>query len=444
MEMGLIEILKDWNFWGNNKLSVGSERKRYVEKILKLLSGKNNIISEVGVRRCGKSFIARQVLARMIKGGVQKNNTLIIDLNDERYLQRDYKLFLEIYETYKKNLKPKGQKVIVIDEPQEIKGWERFVRGLSEREDAKFIVTGSSSKLLSSEFSTLLSGRQITVTITPLSFKEFLGIEKIKSGTLLEIDKNSAAIKEAFDRYLKFGGFPAVVMSTDKNAVLSSYFDTILVKDIAERYGLRDASKLKFLSKFYLTNIASQISYNSISKSTALEGRKGLPVKTIERYSNYLESSYLLFFVKRFSFSFKEQENSPRKVYAIDNGFVTAMSFNFMEIKGRLLENLVAVELLRRSHETGNMEIYYWKSKTSKKEVDFVVKYDKKVLPIQITYEINKDSERREIDGLLEAMKNLHVKKGMILTYDQDKLEKTGDIEIEFIPVWKWILNAEL
>jgi len=441
-ETEIIEILKDWNFWGKKKIILGKERKTYLDNAVQSLDD-NDIITEVGVRRCGKSFIARQTVKYLIDRGLTANNTLIIDLNDERYLYKDYKLLLEIYKTYKKYQKPKKAQVIVIDEPQEITGWERFVRGLSERGEAKFIITGSSSKLLSSEFSTLLSGRHIVMNVMPLSFREFLAFNGLDLKNALDIDKNSKMIKTMFEDYLKYGGFPKVIDSDAKDAILTSYFDTILIKDVADRYKLRDTSKLKFLSKFYLTNIASMISYNKLVKSSAIEGRKGLSVKTIERYSKYLESSYLLFFTKRFSFSVKEQENSPRKVYSIDNGFSSAIGFNFIEMLGRLLENTVAVELLRRSYEYGKTEFYYWKSKTTNREVDFVVKDGKELFPIQVSYDINKNSEARELEGLIEAMKNLHAKTGLVITYDYEKIEKSGDLEIKFIPLWRWLLNKE-
>jgi predicted AAA+ superfamily ATPase len=444
MEEGrLLEVMSDWNFWGKSRLEVGVPRPAYTDKILGLLEG-NNVIVEAGIRRCGKSYIARQVAWALMQRGRDRRSVLVINLEDERLPEKEAGLLQAAYSLYKRELKPKGKPLVILDEAQEAPGWERFVRGMSERGEAAFIVTGSSSALLSSEYSTLLSGRHIAINITPLSFAEFLRFTGVRAGSRLEMARNAERILAALDEYLRYGGFPAVVLSKNKEELLLSYFDTILIKDVSQRYAIREQEKLRFLTKYYLTNVASHATYNSISRSTRAGGGRGMPVKTIQRFSEYLASASLLFFTRRFSFSVKEQENSPRKIYSIDNGFSTILGFNFMEIKGRMMENSVAIELLRRSHMDRNLEFYYWKSPTSGREVDFLVKPGGKapLLPIQVSYSIDERATReREVSALIECMRALDLKEGLVLTYDRDGKEEIDGFIINYRSLPRWLLN---
>jgi predicted AAA+ superfamily ATPase len=399
---------------------------------------------ETGVRRCGKSFIARQVSKLFIDAGYGKEDILIINLEDEKLIERNYALLLDAYAVYKREIRPKRKPLIIIDEAQEVDGWERFVRGISERNDASFIITGSSSALLSSEYSTLLSGRHITTNIMPLSFLEFARFNGLEIGAVADISKNSDELRRLLNQYLRYGGMPAVVLSKNKEELLLSYFDTILIKDVANRYRIRNQDRLRFLAKFYLTNVSSQITFNSISNSTKEGKTKGMPVKTVQRFSEYLASSYLFFFVKRFSFSVKEQENSPRKVYSIDNGFVGVIGFNFTEIRGRLLENLVACELLRKTNMGRNTELHYWKSAASEREVDFILKEGKKISAIQVAYDVSAiNAKEREVGGLTECAKELGIKNGLVVTHDYKSIETVNGIMIEYMPIYEWVLKQE-
>ncbi len=442
-ENKLLAILADWNFWGGKNPYTGIERGEYVGRIASLLKEDIDAVAEVGVRRCGKSFIAKQVAQKFIADGYGAENTLIINLEDERLLEREYGLLLEIYEIYKRDLSPAKKPLIIIDEAQEVDGWERFVRGLTERKEASFVVTGSSSALLSSEYSTLLSGRQVTVHIAPLSFAEFLGFNGINAASAAERAAKSVEMGRALEEYLRYGGFPAVVQSKAKEELLSTYFDTILVKDVASRYSIRDHAKLRFLAKFYLGNVASSVTYNSIARSTKAGGGAGMPVKTIQRFSEYIESSLMLFFVRRFSFSMKEQENSPRKVYSIDNGFAVLMGSGLADAKGRLMENAVAAELARRSHLKTGFEIYYWKSATSGREVDFVVKDRRGLSAIQVSYETeNVETKRRELEALAECSKELELKEGTVITYGYNGTENANGLRVRYVGLADWLLHG--
>ncbi|BCS91160.1 MAG: ATPase AAA [Candidatus Micrarchaeota archaeon] len=373
------------------------KRKIYTDKIVRLLKS-SKIIAEIGIRRSGKSYIAKQVIKELIDNGLDKYSTLIINLNDER-LQKEEDILNDIYNVYRKNIKKEGIAYIIIDEAQEIEGWERFVRGLTERNEARFILTGSSSKLLSSEYNTLLSGRHISIEITPLSFYEFLIFKGLDIKDKLDLASKHIEIQRYLEEYMLYGGFPDVVLNDSKIELLNSYFDTIIVKDVILRYNIRNPEKLRAIARYYLTNIGNPITYNRLARFTKI------PLKTIERYTNYIESSFSIFLVKRFSTSLKEQENSPRKVYSIDNGLAIVNGFNMLD-RGRLLENLVAIELKRRGKE-----FYYWTDTLTKKEVDFVVvNNDRSLDIIQVSYSINDPlTYEREVSAIETISKRLRL-----------------------------------
>ena len=431
----ILRILNDWNFWGNKPLDLGIKRRAYVDKIMGILRD-TEVVAEVGIRRCGKSFVARQVLNEFIFEGYDINSTLIINLSDERWSTDSAGLLNEIFDVYKRELRPKQKPLIVIDEAQQLHGWEKFVRGMSERLAAKFIITGSSSALLSSEFATLLSGRHVVMNIAPFDFREFLLFKGINIDSLLGAAQNIEKIDTEIEEYTKNGGFPAVIPAKNKDELLLSYLDTIIVKDVSMRYKIRVADKLRVLIKFYIANAASSTTFNSISKFL------GLPLKTVQRFSEYLSNAYIIFFVNRFSSSIKEQENSPRKVYVIDNGLVSAISENRSDIKGKLIENMVAIELLRRSYESRKTKIYYWKSKNNSKEVDFLVKSGTKLEILQVAYSLDKlETQKREIGSLLSCAKELSLKAGKIITLKDERSETIGGIKILYVPLWKWLLD---
>ena len=416
-ENDIIKILDFWNFWRSNP-KTGIRRQFYVNKIETLLEDSEiPIIIETGIRRAGKSFIAKQVAEDLIKHGITKTRILIINLEDERLIDRNYNMLLEIYNTYKRIINPSETSIIILDEAQEIDGWEHFVRGLSERAEAKFIVTGSSSKLLDSEFSSLLSGRQVVVYVHPLNFLEL---------KLFTRDHNEMY------RYITEGGFPAIVLSRVKNDIVSSYFDTIILKDVIRRFRIKKQEDIIRLAKFYVTSIGSKVTFRSISKFLAL------PVKTVYNFSIYLEKSYLIFFVDRFAFSIKKSDKSPRKVYSIDNSFPSFLSMNPIEIKGRLLENSVADTLYLISRHNLEFKFYYWNE--NNREVDFIIKNRHNYEALQVTYSVSSEKTKvREIGWLLDCASRLNLATVEIITMDYSYHEIINDIAIDYIPAAEWI-----
>ncbi|MEW5760212.1 MAG: ATP-binding protein [Candidatus Thermoplasmatota archaeon] len=433
----IIEVLNKWNFW-SKELDIGILRKDYLVKLLRFVKT-DKIISIVGIRRSGKSTLIKQMAKSLGDELSNRNNILIINFEEPEFEDTDINFLQRIYEAYMEIIKPKGKPFIFLDEIQNVKKWERFVRSLNERKSAFITVSGSSSKLLSEELATVLTGRQIYFEVFPLNFKEFLLFEKLEIKDKKAVLLNSQKIKTFFREYIEFGGFPEIALNKDSEfrvRTLRSYYEDIINRDIVQRFKVKKIDKLRALARFYLTNISSLISFTKISRFVQL------PTETVRRFSSYLETSNLIFFIKRFSFSVKEQENSPRKVYSIDVGLPNAIGFRFSENLGKLTENIVAIELKRKQIEK-NLEIYYWKENY---EVDFVVKDGLKVKELlQVCWDISSyETKEREVKSLLKAMKKFKLKEGLVITEDFEGNEKFNGRIIKFIPLWKWLISSQL
>lgn len=430
----LLEILSDWNFWAK-EIDTGIKREYYLKELLKILTKTDQIICISGVRRSGKSTLMRQIAKELVKE-VGEKNTLIVNFEDERFSERTLKTLLDTYNCYLEKVKPTGKKPFVfLDEIQNIHNWERFVRGIHERKEAKIVVSGSSSKLLSAELATLLTGRHILFTLHPLSFKEFLFFKNMPINSEIDLVAKRMEIKKLLSEYLEFGGFPEIVLSSEKKRILLSYFETIISRDIIERFRIREREKIRTLAKFYLTNIASPITFNKVSRFLKL------PLTTVERFSDYLETAHLIFFIKRFSYSLKEQEKSQRKVYAVDCGLSNTIGFRFTENIGRIMENIVATELKRKQTMHPELEVYYWKD-YQQREIDFVLKERMQVKQvIQVSSNIeNINTKERELKGLSKAMSEFKLKEGLVITEDTEGEEEINGNKIVYKPLWKWLL----
>ncbi len=430
----ILKILEDWNSWKKD-LETGINRPFYLDR-LRRFSVTNQILVIKGARRSGKSFIMRQLAKELVNEGTDKNNILMINFEDPRFTELNTETLQQIYETYLEFLNPKGKPLVFLDEVQEVKGWEKWVRTLHELRKAQIIVSGSNAKLLSKELATLLTGRHLDIITFPLSFKEFLGFNNLSVKDKLDIVNKEIKIKGLLREYLEFGSFPEVVLSSEKKEILLSYFEDVLDKDLIRRFKIRKPDKLKSLAKFYLSNVSSLTTFSSIEKFL------GASADTIEKFSGYLETAYLLFFLKRFSFKVKEQEKSPRKVYAIDTGLVNTIGFRFSENVGRLAENLVFLELKRKQAVNPDLEFYYWKDQHHR-EVDFVVKDRLKIKQlIQVCWDISRrETKNREIRALLKAMGEFKLKEALVITEDYEAEEKIKTKQINFLPLWKWLLS---
>jgi uncharacterized protein len=413
----ILAILLEWNeFWKKDI------KTREITKDICNSVGKE-VIDLVGVRRSGKSTILALIIKEL---KIKEDQILYVNFEEPAFVNY-YSLDLldKILDIYRLNINSDKKPYIFLDEIQLIPEWEKWVRKIRELDSAYIFVTGSSSKLLSKEFGTALTGRHISFQIMPLSFKEYLIFKNKKlPKTNLEIIKNRIIYLKEFNKYLVEGGFPQTTLKPNKQ-LLKNYFEDILYKDIAVRYNIRDLNALRKLANYCITNISNPISYNS------LRNLYKLSLDSIRSYMSYFEEAYLLFTVPIFSYSLKVQEQNPRKLYTIDNGLRNAVSFKFSEDEGRLAENLVFIELKRKQKE-----MYYWKSKG---EIDFVIKNkDNSVDLINVCYA--NDIPIREVDSINEfkvQYSKLKINKCIILTKDTERKDKL----IEYIPLWKWLLE---
>lgn len=428
----IISILDDWNFW-KKELQVGIMRTYYLNKLKKFLST-NQIIVITGARRSGKSFIMRQLAKSLINEKISKDEILIINFEDPRFIDLNARSLEKIYETYLEFLQPKGKPCVFLDEVQEVKDWEKWVRMMHELNKAKIIVSGSNAKLLSKELATLLTGRHLDLTVFPLSFSEYLIFNNLKIRDNLDIVHRNIEIKSLLRKYLEFGAFPQVVLTEEKREILLNYFEDILSKDIIKRFNIRKSEKIRSLAKFYLSNISTLTTFNSTEKFLKISA------DTIEKFAEHFQTAYIVFFVKRFSYKVKNQEKSPRKIYTIDTGLANTTGFRFSENFGKLAENIVFLELKREQIMNPDMEIFYWKD-TNHREVDFVIKETQMKKLIQVCWNIDTpETKNREVKALLKAMKEFKLKEGVIITEDYEAEEKIKNKKIRFIPLWKWLL----
>lgn len=433
----IIEILNEWNFWGK-ELKIGINRPLYVNKLMEFVSS-DKIISIIGVRRSGKSTLIKQTAKSLIEKGISPANILIVNFEEPMLEGVDTAFLLKIYQAYREIISPNQKPYIFLDEIQNVNKWERFARSLQEKNEAYVIVTGSSSKLSSDELATVLTGRQLYFEVFPLSFKEFLSFRNNEITNKKDILIKNPEIKKYFREYLNTGGFPEIVLSDNeefKKRVIVSYYEDIISRDIIQRFKINKTEQLKMLLYFYITNTSSHISFHSASNFTKL------PVETIRRFTSYLELTKLVFFVKRFSFSIKEQENSSRKIYCIDSGIANRIGLKFSSNFGRLAENVVAINLKILQSISPLMEIYYWKNRAGTHEVDFIIKEGTEVKKIiQVCWDISSPkTKKREVSSLLKAMDDFKLSEGLIITEEYDDEEFIEGKKIRYIPLWKWLV----
>ena len=382
-----------------------------------------NILVILGVRRCGKSTLSLQLLRNEEYG--------YINFDDERIMGFNVKDFDKVMEAFYE-LYGKIENII-LDEPHNIRGWELFVNRL--RRTKKVIVTGSNSKMLSGELATHLTGRHIDFTLYPFSFREFLTYNDFEFGDYITTAK-MGLIKNLLRDYFSQGGFPERYI-LGKEMLVSIYFD-ILEKDIIRRIKLKKKVAFKEMVKYLVSNFSSEITFSKLKNILDIKDQH-----TIKNWIDGLEQAYLIKMIERFSPKLKESVIAPRKVYCIDTGIIEVISFRLSENIGRIMENIVAIELLRRkSYWYPGMEIFYWKDHQGR-EVDFLIKEGTSVKElIQVTYASGRDEvERRELKSLVKAGNELKCKDLLLITWDYEDEIKMDGKTIRCIPLWKWLLG---
>ncbi|MEA3370452.1 MAG: ATP-binding protein [Campylobacterota bacterium] len=371
-----------------------------------------------GIRRSGKSSLFKLMINYLSKN-IDPREILYINLDDPFFTKysNDPASFYEIIQTAKK-LTQKEIKYLFLDEVQAIVGWEKYVKSVYDSDEFKKIfITGSNSSLLKGEFATLLTGRYLSTQIYPLSFKEILQINNINS--FLELNKQLPKVLKILDDMMQHGSFIEIYQMEDdlKRELLSSYYDTILLKDCVSNNQIRDIRGFKDLSFYCLANLTSLHSYSSLSKAVKINDR------SVKDYIAVLEECYLFSELKLFSYSLKEQINNKKKLYLSDNGFMS-LGYSFSSNHGKLLENLVFSELQKRGYD-----MYFYNKET---ECDFIVKKDERIIAIQVCYELNEQNRAREMNGITKLP--FHLDEKHIITYNQN--EKIADIEV--VSFWEY------
>lgn len=336
-------------------------------------------------------------------------------------------------------------KTVLFDEIQNLPNWELFVNRLN-REGYNLVLTGSNARLLSKELATALTGRHIPIEILPFDFKEFLRAKKftvdVEYGSL---PQKRGELLKLMEEYVMHGGFPEVVVSNlDPKDYLEVLFDSLLFKDVVKRHRVKFSSHIGNLGSYLINNFATLYSLRKLQDVLDLKS-----VTTTEKYTKYLEEAYLVFSVLRYSTKSILRIKSPKKVYIVDNGFVTAKAIQHSPNTGKLMENLVFTELVKNGAKPSS-ELFYYKTRNDR-EVDFVVKKGLVILElIQVCYEANNpDVEQREIKALVEAGKELSASGGKIpkltvLTWDEKRTIENSGMTIQFKPLWAWLIDLTI
>ncbi|MBI2551172.1 ATP-binding protein [Candidatus Uhrbacteria bacterium] len=328
-------------------------------------------------------------------------------------------------------------KTIFFDEIQNLSNWELFVNRL-HREGYNLVLTGSNAHLLSTELATHLTGRHIPIEILPFDFNEFLRAKKFQiDAEYGALPQKRGELLNLVESYLQNGGFPEVVVSNlDPKDYLEILFDALLFKDVVKRHKVKFSTQIGNLGAHLINIFANLYTVRKLLEILNLKS-----ASTTEKYIKYLEEAYLIFSLLRYSPKSVQRIKSPRKVYAVDNGFISAKAIQHSPDKGRLMENLVFTELVKRGVKP-NRDLFYYKTRNGR-EVDFLVRKGIEVTElIQVCYEaVTLDVEQREVKALLEASEELNVKKMTVLTWDETREIKKDGRAIQFRPLWDWLLE---
>jgi predicted AAA+ superfamily ATPase len=378
-----------------------------------------------GPRRSGKSVFSVQLLKGVNFAYLNFDDDLLLKNFDENNV---IQVLSEAYPNYSH---------LLLDEIQNLSGWELWINKLYRR-GVNLVITGSNARLLSKEMATVLTGRYLQIEMLPFSFAEVLAFRNVTLPSSGEFTPLVAGdILQNLVDYMIFGGFPETLhsRSISKN-YLSSLFDSVLLKDITARFQVRQPRILYDLSHYLLTNYCNLFSYNQLKTDLELNS-----VATIKKFCGYLSEPFLFFYLPRYFTKLKTQQKSPQKVYVVDNGFIHARSFELSRNDGRLLENIVFVEMLRRNFKPG-LDLFYYRSRNDK-EIDFVCRKGHNITSlIQVCYDIsNARTVKREVSALLESAGELSCDTLQILTWDQEKVLEDQNARISILPVWKWLLG---
>ena len=380
-----------------------------------------------GIRRSGKTFILYDIFRR------NSDAALYLDFEDDRLTGFTAADFPTVQDAFLE-LRPEAAERIVylFDEIQHVEEWERFCRRVTERESAAVYVTGSSSKLMPLEVDTAIRGRAWSVAVFPFSFPEFL---QLRMGRLdrdeIFYGTGKVETKRLFAEYAKWGGFPETALAADpldKTKLLKEYLRAMFFRDLVERYGMTNIALFDALADKLFSSFSTRLSLTAFYRQ--YKDLFPFSKDLLFQYFHNFEESMLIFAVRKFSESSYKRSRNPVKIYPADTGLCRRVA---SEDAGRILENIVFIELARRG-----MEVYYFEEK---QECDFIVKDGEgRLSAFQVCRELTDENRRRETGGLLAACKRLLLTDGMILTDDQEWEEEAEGVKIRVLPVWRWLI----
>lgn len=376
-----------------------------------------------GPRRAGKSVLALQMLERKNFAYLNFDDTSLLDHFSEDAIQQALN---EVYP---------GYNFLLLDEVQNLKGWSMWVEKLY-RNGVNMIITGSNANLLSDDLAAVLSGRFIEIRLFPFSACEYMNFldYKIEFATPLKISETNNHL----DDFMHYGGYPEIVKTPQvSSGYLSSLYDSIIVKDIVLRYKVRKVDELYYVADWLLSNFTNAFSATSLTEELGMSS-----VLTVQKFCTYLENTYIFQYLPRFSNKLKLMRKANRKAYVVDNGFIMARAFEHSSNNGRMLENLVFLELLKRGYDLKKYELFYYHSRNDR-ETDFICRRGINIEQmIQVCYDMNSAKTRkREIDSLLECADELNCGDLSIITWNQEEIIEQNGHSINVIPLRKWIFN---
>ncbi|MFZ3169767.1 MAG: ATP-binding protein [Candidatus Methanoperedens sp.] len=391
-------------------------------------------VSIIGPRRAGKTYLMFHEMRVLLEKNTEKSRLLYINLESDLLIGcelSDLRIMFELfYEVYPEN---KNKKVyLFLDEIQLVSGWEKFVRAVMDTENLQVYVSGSSSKLLSKEIATGLRGRTITYYVYPFSFREYLRAKEFKIEDYLSSSRK-ALLLNLLDKFLA-GSYPEVVFFEDeKEKILKEIMDVTIYRDVVERFKVKNIKVLKLLLKNMIASTYFSVHgfYNYL-KSMGIKVSKN----TLYSYVDNFSDAMVLFTLRSYSESYKKKEQTIPKPYFVDNGLLVV---NGIDSKGRLMENVVFMELIRSGFSTDTSLFYF----DLQKEVDFVLKEEGKIARlIQVCYDIDDfKTKERELSALAKAGDELKCSDMIVITYDYENIEDYKGWKIKFVPLWKWLIG---
>jgi len=381
-------LLEDNPHWVNVHAYDSFVTRELLVQAKKMLDAKE-VLAIIGARRVGKSTLAKLLIKTLIEKEVAPKNIFFINLEKPEFIpyKEDAAYLGKIFDAYVKLAEPNLQSKVYffIDEIQIFQNWELFLKSKYENSNIKFVITGSNSSLLTSEFSTLLTGRVLKLRLHSFSFKELLAYKKIDVSTKLGIVQNKIAIFKAYEEYLRWGGYFSVISNADelvKKEILKNIAEDIILKDIVPRYKIKNSAVIKDLFFYVVSNVATLLNYSSLA------AKLGIDAKMVKEYISYFEDNFLITLVSRHHNKLTETIKSSKKVYANDNGFLN-LGINPNRNIGNALENLVFTSLMQR-----NKAMYYLQEKN---EIDFFCENTM----MQVSYSIDDEKTRkRELNAL--------------------------------------------